>query len=322
MKKIHKINLVALHPHVGTGENEKANNTELENNYIVLIQKDCSTTQEVKDIIVGTILGDGSIKLPKNKVNQTASMRFEQGSDHKSYLEFIHLKLLKYTDSTKLGERVQLDKRYNKENISYHFATRLSTFLYPFSGLFLKLDIVTGEYRKVVPSFSIFCILLTPRALAFWIGDDGQYNLKGGLTLCTDNFTHEEVLILKLTLETNFKFICTIHNKLKKGKVNEYYYRIYISSKSSEVLFNLVSEYMHPSMLYKINIPVPKVVGSLVSVLDTETNIAITYASVTKVAEALNCSTSSIKHYKKQEKDTGVKTLIKGKYLLTFTKNR
>lgn len=72
---------------------------------------------------------------------------------------------------------------------------------------------------------------------------------RGGLTMCTDSYSYNEVVLLKTTLENKFGFKCSIHNKnVEKG-----YYRIYISGKSLPALRNLVVEYMHPSMLYKLD---------------------------------------------------------------------
>jgi hypothetical protein len=81
--------------------------------------------------------------------------------------------------------------------------------------------------------------------------DDGQEVKRGGLTLCTDGFTYEEVLLLKSVLETKYKFTCTIHKKRNKTKT-KIYYRIYISGKDLPLLYSLVNEYMCPSMLHKI----------------------------------------------------------------------
>lgn len=72
-----------------------------------------------------------------------------------------------------------------------------------------------------------------------------------GLHVCTqDNFTiRDPVYILKSVLEGKYGLQCTIHNKNpEKGS-----YRIYISGRSLPTLCNLVAEYMHPSMMYKIN---------------------------------------------------------------------
>jgi hypothetical protein len=80
--------------------------------------------------------------------------------------------------------------------------------------------------------------------------DDAQFNKKGGLTLCSDSFTLNEVILLKDTLFDNFNLICSIHIKnILKGQ-----YRIYISKKSLNNLQSLTNNYIIDSMKYKINL--------------------------------------------------------------------
>jgi len=79
--------------------------------------------------------------------------------------------------------------------------------------------------------------------------DDGQEVKNGGVTLCTDSFTFEEVDLLKAALESKFNILTSIHNK--KGKEN-YYKRIYIGKSSLNQLKPLLEEHMHETMLYKI----------------------------------------------------------------------
>jgi hypothetical protein len=43
--------------------------------------------------------------------------------------------------------------------------------------------------------------------------DDGQEVKRGGVTLCTDSYTSDEVILLKNALENKFKISTTIHNK-------------------------------------------------------------------------------------------------------------
>jgi hypothetical protein len=78
--------------------------------------------------------------------------------------------------------------------------------------------------------------------------DDGSLQNKG-LHLSTYNFTYDEVILLKSTLENlfapDFLIKCSIHNH-KKG------YRIYIWEESMIIVRNLISQYMHKDMLYKI----------------------------------------------------------------------
>ena len=77
---------------------------------------------------------------------------------------------------------------------------------------------------------------------------DGVYNKTyGGVILCTDSFTLEEVELLVKTL-----------NKLglviSKQQRTENVYRIYINSKSIEDLRNMVKPFMIKSMMYKIGL--------------------------------------------------------------------
>jgi len=104
--------------------------------------------------------------------------------------------------------------------------------------------------------------------------DDGSSVKGGGLTLCTDNFSEEEVQLLKTVLEKKFNFTCSIHKKKATNKnstlsnenntnddfkdltnekeVRRIYYRIYIFGKDSPLLYSLVHDFMCPDMLYKI----------------------------------------------------------------------
>ncbi len=90
--------------------------------------------------------------------------------------------------------------------------------------------------------------LLTPRGLAYWIMDDGSLQNKG-LHLNVYAFSHEEIELLKNTLEAlfapEFYVKCTLH-KHKKG------YRLYIWLESLVLIRNHIFQYMHQDMQYKI----------------------------------------------------------------------
>jgi ubiquinol-cytochrome c reductase cytochrome b subunit len=217
------------------------------NNILKKIQE-INIKQIQKDIIIGTLLGDSKIVANKNK---TASIVFEQSSSHKLYLESLFLELKDLINQSEIKKQKRLDKRYNKINISYWFTTKSTEFFYLYFTLFYKKIESTNKYYKIVPD----CIydLLSPCALAYWICDDGSKVKRGGVTLCTDSFSKDEVFKLKSVLETKYNFICTIHEKKNRTGNNKIYYRIYISAKSLALLKSLVKEYMYPSMIYKLD---------------------------------------------------------------------
>jgi hypothetical protein len=90
--------------------------------------------------------------------------------------------------------------------------------------------------------------------------DDGQLVKNGGITLCTDNYTLDEVdLMIKALMDRyNLKWPQgrplppSIH--YKKGKSERVYYRIYIGKKSFDELKPLILPHVIPSFQYKLHL--------------------------------------------------------------------
>jgi hypothetical protein len=76
------------------------------------------------------------------------------------------------------------------------------------------------------------------------MGDGSKRNL--GITLCTDNFTLSEVVLLINILILKFNIQPTIH----KEKNNS---RIYINQIDLEKIRPFILPYFHPHFLYKID---------------------------------------------------------------------
>ena len=99
---------------------------------------------------------------------------------------------------------------------------------------------------KVVPELKILEEYLTPLALGVWIMDDGG-KASAGLKLSTNSFTYEEVLLLCEVLNKKYKLEARPN---KGGELNQYI--IYIPGKSMKILDEIVKEYIHPTMRYKV----------------------------------------------------------------------
>ena len=80
---------------------------------------------------------------------------------------------------------------------------------------------------KIVPSN--IAELLTPLGLAYWICDDGCLQASGGLQLCTNSFSIQDVTLLRVVLITRFGLNCTIQKDRNK-------YVIYITKNSMDKL--------------------------------------------------------------------------------------
>ena len=144
-----------------------------------------------------------------------------------------------------IKEYSTFDPRFNKTNFSLHFKTQSNEMLRPLADTFLD-----ENGRKIIPTN--IAEYLTHRSLAFWIMDDGQQVKRGGVTLCTDSFNHNEVSILREALKTKFDIDTNVH--LKKGKNDALYERIYITKGSFEIVKPSLLEHTHESMFYKLHI--------------------------------------------------------------------
>lgn len=108
-------------------------------------------------------------------------------------------------------------------------------------------------YKKKVPKN--IHKFLTARALAYWYMDDGSIseaewkNKVNSFIFCTESFSKKDNLILKSALERNFNLKVTLQRKGAKKEA----FRLYISAESGLVFKNLISPYIHSSMLYKLN---------------------------------------------------------------------
>jgi len=197
---------------------------------------------EIRDMIIGCILGDAHI----GRVNNNKGfITFEQTIKHKEYILDIYNKLSKSNiELNDIKYYSRKDYRYDSLNSSIYFKTYNSELLYPFVNMFLSdtnIKILPLDIEKY----------LNPITLAYWICDDGQQVKEGGITLCTDNYTLAEVEILIKALSNRYNFECSIHKK--KGKSEKIYNRIYIKKNSLNNVKPLIIPYMHRSFLYKLN---------------------------------------------------------------------
>jgi len=199
--------------------------------------------KSIKNILIGVLLGDAPIG---RSGFDKAFISFEQSKSKIEYLNYLH-KLISeggfVLEEPKTYTRT--DSRYsNKMNESLYFRTKSLVELKPLADMFLD-----SNGKKVVPSN--IAEHLSLQGLAFCLSDDGMQVKRGGVTLCTDSFSSEEVNLLREALQNNFNLNTSIHKK--RGINNSIYERIYINKSSLNEIKPLLKEHMHDSMLYKIN---------------------------------------------------------------------
>jgi hypothetical protein len=118
--------------------------------------------QTIKEILIGIILGDGSIR---RSGKNTAFVSFEQSTKKTEYFNYLYDNLKKEGEGLILSEpriRSSYDPRYDTTNGAIRFSIKATEKLKPLADIFLN-----EVGKKIIPSYEIMYELLTPRALAF-----------------------------------------------------------------------------------------------------------------------------------------------------------
>jgi len=194
---------------------------------------------DVKDILVGILLGDAHIV----RRSSTANSRLvyaQTAVAHKEYFDYVHSFFLPFCAKDYLPQlRTVRDNRTKK----IYSAISFTTMQLPCFNVFKEMFYVSNV--KKVPD-NIY-ELLTLRGLAFWIMDDGSRH-GDGLHISVYAFSNEDVDKLMYTLQDKFNLRCSIHyNRDKKP-------RIYIFKESMDKLRPLISPYFIKEMLYKLGL--------------------------------------------------------------------
>lgn len=174
-----------------------------------------------KEVILGSLLGDGSIAIHKPYKN--ARFSFRHSVFQKEYF-FWKVNQLKEISGRKMVWKQGKDGKDGWGGEKFRYQSRALESLTETFNLVAK-----GGKKRVRRKW---LNQLTPLSLAVWWMDDGSLisNSRKGV-FCTDNFSYEEVKILGRYLKVVWNIETQI-GKTKKSSDGRYreYYRLYIRS--------------------------------------------------------------------------------------------
>jgi hypothetical protein len=110
--------------------------------------------------------------------------------------------------------------------------------------LFYGICSDTGKIKKRIPE--TIESLLTPKALAVWIMDDGGAS-SAGVTIATHHLEKHQVIKLKQALKNRYGLESTLHSKK-----NQTQWVLYFPKSQCDRLLTLVEPYIVPTMKYKL----------------------------------------------------------------------
>lgn len=185
-----------------------------------------SLTQLQKSVIIGTILGDGYVRIiPKRK---NALLEINHSIKEKKYVEW------KYSVLRNLVKSPPKLRKTNGNRVAYRFYTKQLPELTKLYRLFYRNN------KKIIPPN----LILNRIILAVWYMDDGSKCGNSNFYFNTQQYS----------LDDQKKLINKLEKIGLKAKLNKdkNYWRIRLVSKSIERFKQLVGDIIIPSMLYKI----------------------------------------------------------------------
>ena len=201
-----------------------------------------SLSDSCKSVILGSILGDGSLKLYDGYKNARLSIR--HSNIQKDYLLWKMEKLSEINNFKSL--QIQQPTGYSKQlkllyqSQSHEELTKLYALTYKKNKLNIK--------RRWLNH-------MTPLSLAVWWLDDGSLigNRKKGV-ICTDGFSEKSVNLLSNYLFKVWKIKTRVGNvrRIREGK-EKLYPRIWISTNELRKIFDIIKEWVPECIKYKIN---------------------------------------------------------------------
>ena len=184
-----------------------------------------SLTQEQKSIIIGSLLGDGYLRIVPGRKN--AFLEINHSFSEKDYVDW------KYQKLKDLVKSLPKQRRGKGQRIAYRFFTRQHPEL---TKLYQKFYRGRG---KIVPNLK-----LNPLMMAVWFMDDGNKSYET-YYLNTQHFDYQSQERLIQMLKEQYG----IESSLNRDKE---YYRIRIKQNSASRFRGLIRNYIIPMMEYKL----------------------------------------------------------------------
>lgn len=198
---------------------------KLESKVISEKRGDIPISDEQKEILFGTLMGDGNLRYNSNGINVFG--RINHCEKQFDYIKYLNENLVGLVSEVK----PYVGKAHGKFYNSYYFTFKSNCNLNPLYHMFYT------DGKKDVPTD---LSLLTPRAMAFWFMDDGTAS-NPSIQIATCSFSKDGLNRLQNFLKETYNFNTTINSENK----------LYFKSESARKFKKLVAPYMEESMMYK-----------------------------------------------------------------------
>ena len=185
-----------------------------------------SLTQDQKSLIIGTILGDGYLRIIPRRKN--AFLEVNHSANQKDYVDW------KYSILRSIVKSKPELRNGNGNRIACRFYTRCHSEITDLFRYFYK------DGKKIIPDD----LAIDPMSLAVWYMDDGS-KCGRSLYLNTQQFSIEDQHKLQKLLADQF----SISSNLNKDKE---YKRIRLVTRDAKKFCDIIRQFISQSMQYKL----------------------------------------------------------------------
>lgn len=202
----------------------------------------------VKSILLGSVLGDGSLKI--NSGYKNARFSFRHSIKQKEYFMWKRDQLSCISGAKDMWEQLPSITTTDWQSHKLRYQSRALPALTHLYYLTHK-----GGNRGNVRIWRKWLNMMNPLSLAIWWCDDGS--LVGGTkqgVFCTDGFTEEDVKVLDRYMKIVWSINTSVHSVGKIKKDGTPRYRLWIRSPNElKKFFKIIIPYIPvSSMLYKV----------------------------------------------------------------------
>jgi ubiquinol-cytochrome c reductase cytochrome b subunit len=197
--------------------------------------------KDIISVIIGSLLGDS---YGNKRCVEGTRFCFRQSNIHKEYLFWLFHFFNSRGYCSDLGPRVYIRRLKRNGEQKKYYGYEFNTYTFRSFDWIYKMFYKKGK-KRIHLNIKEY---LTPLALAIWISDDGCWT-NSGVRIACNAFNIKEVKLLIDILYINFGLISTVQSINIPNQ-----YSIYIRKKSIPKLREIVSPFIHYSMLYKLGL--------------------------------------------------------------------
>ena len=228
--------------------NTRENISFYKERYLLNIQRDMiKLTDFNTSVLIGVMLSDGHMEIRKG---WNPRIRFEYSIKSLKYVFYLYSQL-----GILINNYPVMLKRKLRGRFFYCLTIRTRQLACLNSIYTLFYNVESGKRQLNLDIYDNFNYIV----LAHWIMGDGS-NIRGGMILCTDSYSFEEVIFLMNILKIKYNIDSTItyhtaYSPLDLLKSNKKIYpRIYINKINFDKVRTFIEPYFVESFLYKIKI--------------------------------------------------------------------